>query len=81
MLHVRLPSRSELYAAPGAAVGSSADVRRIALEFSSLNLMVDIVASVLTGSFNRSNPRSQLPPTPSRLLDDAWLEDRSISRR
>ncbi|GJJ70913.1 hypothetical protein EMPS_03263 [Entomortierella parvispora] len=26
MLHVRLPSRSELYAAPGAAVGSSADV-------------------------------------------------------
>ncbi|KAF9573336.1 hypothetical protein EC968_008790 [Mortierella alpina] len=25
MLHVRLPSRSELYAAPGAAVGSSAD--------------------------------------------------------
>ncbi|KAF9286015.1 hypothetical protein BGZ68_003323 [Mortierella alpina] len=27
MLHVRLPSRSELYAAPGAAVGSSADVK------------------------------------------------------
>ncbi|KAF9304512.1 hypothetical protein BGZ74_001355 [Mortierella antarctica] len=27
MLHVRLPSRSELYAAPGAAVGSSADVQ------------------------------------------------------
>ncbi|KAF9934153.1 hypothetical protein FBU30_003177 [Linnemannia zychae] len=27
MLHVRLPQRSELYAAPGAAVGSSADVR------------------------------------------------------
>ncbi|KAF8982480.1 hypothetical protein BGZ46_001206 [Entomortierella lignicola] len=26
MLHVRLPSRSELYAAPGAAVGSSAEV-------------------------------------------------------
>ena len=31
MLHVRLPTRSELYAAPGAAVGSSADVRDIAL--------------------------------------------------
>ncbi|KAF9437997.1 hypothetical protein BGZ76_010284 [Entomortierella beljakovae] len=27
MLHVRLPSRSELYAAPGAAIGSSADVQ------------------------------------------------------
>ncbi|KAF9409775.1 hypothetical protein BGZ94_001867 [Podila epigama] len=27
MLHVRMPSRSELYAAPGAAVGSSADVQ------------------------------------------------------
>lgn len=26
MLHVKLPSRSELYAAPGAAIGSSADV-------------------------------------------------------
>ncbi|KAG9072638.1 hypothetical protein KI688_000409 [Linnemannia hyalina] len=27
MLHVRLPQRSELYAAPGAAVGSSAEVQ------------------------------------------------------
>ncbi|KAK3825731.1 MAG: mitochondrial biogenesis AIM24-domain-containing protein [Benniella sp.] len=27
MLHVKLPSRSELYAAPGAAIGSSADVQ------------------------------------------------------
>lgn len=36
MLHVRLPQRSELYAAPGAAVGSSAEVSLVTITPNSL---------------------------------------------
>lgn len=69
MLHVRLPQRSELYAAPGAAVGSSAEVSLFAPSHLAIMGSTSRFCSMANAEsfyhyyLSRSNRSSRLFPT------------------
>ncbi|KAF8947191.1 hypothetical protein BGZ47_010017 [Haplosporangium gracile] len=76
MLHVRLPQRSELYAAPGAAVGSSAEVQS---ELSTLSNPLKALGRRLAGGslhfqkFSTDNVSGDVLLAPQHMSDIAAI--------